>query len=144
MFLKNYQIKVVNTFKQFYQSARETKTSFDTARKVLPENMRHTLNLVEPVFKSVGKPYKDKCNNGLGEYYPRIVLKVPTGGGKTLLAVEAIREYQNLFRPKTNGACGLDCSNGNNLHADGTKTTGQKQSPSPASRPVQRRENRYP
>ena len=65
MFLKNYQIKVVNTLKQFYQTARETKTSFDLARKALPENMRHTLNWVEPVFNAVGKPYKDKCNTGL-------------------------------------------------------------------------------
>jgi type III restriction enzyme len=103
MFLKNYQIKVVNTLKQFYQTSRETKTSFDTARKSLPENMRHTLNWVEPVFKNAGKLYKDKCNNGLGEYYPRIILKVPTGGGKTLLAVEAIREYQNLFAQKRTG-----------------------------------------
>ena len=103
MFLKNYQIKVVNTLKQFYQSARETKTGFDAARNALPENMRHTLNWVEPVFKTVGKQYKDKCNNGLNEYYPRVVLKVPTGGGKTLLAVEAIREYQNLFARKRTG-----------------------------------------
>ena len=103
MFLKNYQIKVVNTLKHFYQTARETKTSFEAARKTLPENMRQTLNWVEPVFKDAGKPYKDKCNNGLGEYYPRIVLKVPTGGGKTLLAVEAIREYQNLFAQKRTG-----------------------------------------
>jgi hypothetical protein len=26
MFLKNYQIKVVNTLKHFFQTARETKT----------------------------------------------------------------------------------------------------------------------
>jgi type III restriction enzyme len=103
MFLKDYQKKVVNTLMQFCQTARETKTSFETARKALPENMRHTLNWVEPVFKTVGKQYKDKCNNGLNEYYPRIVLKVPTGGGKTLLAVEAIREYQNLFAQKRTG-----------------------------------------
>ena len=103
MFLKNYQIKVVNTLKQFYQTARETKTSFEPARKALPENLRHTLNWVEPAFKAAGKKYKDKCANGLGEYYPRIIMKVPTGGGKTLLAVEAIREYQNLFAQKRTG-----------------------------------------
>lgn len=103
MFLKNYQVKVVNTLKQFYQTARDTRNSFETARKALPENMRNTLNWVEPVFKAVGKQYKDKCNTGLGEYYPRIVLKIPTGGGKTLLAVEAIREYQNLFAQKRTG-----------------------------------------
>jgi type III restriction enzyme len=103
MFLKNYQEKVVNSLKQFYQTARETKTGFEPARKALPENMRNSLNWVEPVFKSLGKEYKDKCSNGLGAYYPRIIMKVPTGGGKTLLAVEAIREYQNLFAQKRTG-----------------------------------------
>lgn len=103
MFLKNYQIKAVKAFKQFFKTARETKDSFDTAKKALPKNMRHTLNWVETAFQNTGKPYTDKCSNGLKEFYPRAVLKVPTGGGKTLLAVEAIREYQNLFAQKRTG-----------------------------------------
>lgn len=103
MFLKRYQIKVVSALKQFYQTARETKTGFSAARQVLPEDLRHTLNWVDPVFSKIQKEYKDKCVNGLKEWYPRIVLKVPTGGGKTLLAVEAIREYQNLFARKRTG-----------------------------------------
>lgn len=103
MFLKNYQIKVVSALKQFYQAARETKTGFNAARQALPLDMRHTLNWVDATFGKVQKAYKDKCSNGLKEWYPRIVLKVPTGGGKTLLAVEAIREYQNLFAQKRTG-----------------------------------------
>jgi type III restriction enzyme len=103
MFLKNYQIKVVTALKQFYQAARETKNGFTAARQAMPENLRHTLNWVEPVFAKIQKEYKDKCANGLKEWYPRIVLKVPTGGGKTLLAVEAIREYQNLFAQRRAG-----------------------------------------
>ena len=103
MFLKNYQVKVVTALKQFYQAARETKTSFSATQKTLPEDLRHTLNWVDPVFAKIQKEYKDKCSNGLKEWYPRIVLKVPTGGGKTLLAVEAIREYHNLFAQKRTG-----------------------------------------
>jgi type III restriction enzyme len=103
MYLKNYQIKVVNAFKQFLQTARDTRTSFDIAKEALPENMRHTLNWVQTTFQTGGLEYKDRCTNGLGDYYPRIVIKVPTGGGKTLLAVEAIREYQNLFAQKRTG-----------------------------------------
>ena len=30
-------------------------------------------------------------------------MKIPTGGGKTLLAVEAIREQQNYFVRRKNG-----------------------------------------
>ena len=65
--------------------------------------MRHTLNWVQTTFQTAAKEYKDRCTNGLGEYYPRVIMKVPTGGGKTLLAVEAIREYQNLFARKRTG-----------------------------------------
>ena len=103
MFLKKYQVKVVSELKAFYGKSRETKDSFDTARKTLPAEMRHTLNWVDTTFQAATKEYKDRCTNGLGEYYPRVIMKVPTGGGKTLLAVEAIREYQNLFARKRTG-----------------------------------------
>ncbi len=103
MFLKNYQNKVVTELKLFYSNARQTKDAFDIAKKNLPENMRNTLNWVQATFQSTKKEYKDQSINGLGEYYPRIVMKVPTGGGKTLLAVESIREYQNIFARKRTG-----------------------------------------
>lgn len=103
MFLKNYQIKVVSDLKAFYQKSRETKDTFLTASKNLPPEMQHTLNWVQTSFENVGKKYNDRSINGLKEFYPRIVMKVPTGGGKTLLAVEAIREYQNIFARKRTG-----------------------------------------
>lgn len=103
MFLKNYQIKVVGELKRFFQTSRETRDAIETARKALPENLRHTLNWVQSAFDNLHKPYNDKSVNGFGSYYPRICIKVPTGGGKTLLAVEAIREYKNLFARKRTG-----------------------------------------
>lgn len=103
MYLKKYQIKVVDALKQFLQTARETKTSFDLAKQNLPETMRHTLNWVQTCFQNTNLEYRDRCTNGLGHYYPRVNIKVPTGGGKTLLAVEAIREYQNIFAQKRTG-----------------------------------------
>lgn len=103
MYLKSFQIKVVSALNQFLQTARDTKTSFDIAKQALPENMRHTLNWVQTTFQILNLAYKDRCTNGLGFNYPRIIIKVPTGGGKTLLAIEAIREYQNLFAQKRTG-----------------------------------------
>ena len=103
MYLKKYQIKVVDSLKRFFQTSKETKISFDLAKQALPENMRHTLNWVQTGFQSLSLDYKDRCSNGIRAYYPRLVIKVPTGGGKTLLAVEAIREYQNLFAQKRTG-----------------------------------------
>lgn len=103
MFLKKYQIKVVGELKRFFQTARETKDAIETAKKALPESMRHTLNWVQSAFDNLHKPYNDKSINGFGNYYPRFCIKIPTGGGKTLLAVEAIREYKNLFAQKRTG-----------------------------------------
>jgi hypothetical protein len=97
------KIKDIYALKQFLQTARDTKTSFDIAKQALAENMRHTLNWVQTTFQISGLDYKDRCSNGLGSSYPRMIIKVPTGGGKTLLAVEAIREYQNLFAQKRTG-----------------------------------------
>lgn len=103
MFLKNYQIKVVSELKRFFQTARETKDAIETAKRALPENLRHTLNWVQSTFDNLHKPYNDRSINGSGNFYPRFCIKVPTGGGKTLLAVEAIREYKNLFDQRRTG-----------------------------------------
>jgi type III restriction enzyme len=103
MFLKNYQIKVIGELKRFFQTARETKGAIEVAKKALPENMRHTMNWVQGTFDNLHKQYNDRSVNGFGNYYPRVCIKVPTGGGKTLLAVEAIREYKNLFAQKRTG-----------------------------------------
>jgi len=99
MYLKKYQIKVVNALKQFLQTAREAKTSLG----IVQQNSRFIPDWVEPVCRDLQLKYSDRCNNGLRQYYPRMVVKVPTGGGKTLLAVESIREYQNLFAQKRTG-----------------------------------------
>jgi len=99
MFLKNYQIKVVGELKRFFQTARE---ELDFYNSLTPERQRRQ-NWVNATFEAINKKYNDRSINGFGNYYPRVCIKVPTGGGKTLLAVEAIREYKNLFDQKRTG-----------------------------------------
>lgn len=106
MFLKPYQQKVVKTLQDFFRMAWEKRDEIEKARAAMPENLRHMLDdtdWVAPVFTVLGRPYKDACRNGIKRHYPRAVLKIPTGGGKTLLAVEAIREYQNLYARRHTG-----------------------------------------
>lgn len=103
MYLKDYQIRVVSELQNFFQTAKTQRTVFETAAAGLPEMMRNSLNYVQASFDTLSLRYSDISKNGLGKFYPRIVMKVPTGGGKTLLAVEAIREYQNNFAEKKNG-----------------------------------------
>ncbi len=103
MYLKNYQIKVVKALKAFYSRAHTTRTEVAKAAIALPQHLRHSLNWVSETFKQLEYSFYDLPMTGLGSFYPRIVIKVPTGGGKTLLAVEAIREYQNLFVQRKTG-----------------------------------------
>ncbi len=106
MYLKIYQQKVVKELKSFFETAASEKSNLDTALNSLPHNLKHTLanvNWVENTFNNLGKSFKDSSKNGLNKFYPRFCIKIPTGGGKTLIAVEAIREYQNLFAHRKTG-----------------------------------------
>lgn len=94
MILKDYQEKVVKELKNFFKEAKEKKTALENVDKNL---------YVDSLYRSLNLDFSDRPQNGLGEPYPRICLKVPTGGGKTLIAIEAIREYQNLFDQKRTG-----------------------------------------
>ncbi len=103
MYLKKYQLRVVKEIKEFLTVAKETKTSFAAALESLPEEMQDALNYVQKTHEKLKLPYSDNCKNGLNQFYPRVNLKVPTGGGKTILAVEAIKEYQTVFAQKKTG-----------------------------------------
>ncbi|MCR4314301.1 MAG: DEAD/DEAH box helicase family protein, partial [Candidatus Uhrbacteria bacterium] len=63
-----------------------------------------------PDFVSIGfstnekyRQFPDRPITGKRKMYPRVCIKMPTGGGKTLVAVETIRAYQNLLANKKNG-----------------------------------------
>lgn len=103
MYLKKYQQRVVKEIKEFLTVAKQTKTSFDAVIATLDEDMRDSLNYVQKTHEKLKLPYTDNCKNGLNRFYPRVNLKVPTGGGKTILAVEAIKEYQTVFAQKKTG-----------------------------------------
>ena len=94
MYLKQYQQRVVNELNRFFQVARKNKENIQSDPST---------NYVQSTLKELGLAYKDAPINGLQNYYPRMAIKVPTGGGKTLLAIEAIREYQHQFLQKRNG-----------------------------------------
>ncbi len=100
MILKNYQIEVVEAFKNFYIEAEKQKSAIEK----LEDSLRNSITYVDATYNNLGfSHFADRPKNGLGKYYPRFCLKIPTGGGKTLLAIEAIREYQNLFAKKRTG-----------------------------------------
>jgi type III restriction enzyme len=50
----------------------------------------------------IGRAYASR-NNGLGQPLPTFCLKIPTGGGKTLLAVKTIDLVQTIYRKSRTG-----------------------------------------
>ncbi len=107
MYLKKYQQRVVKEIKEFLTVAKETKNSFASIINSIPEEQRNvvasSMNYVQTTHEKLKLSYTDNCKNGLNQFYPRVNLKVPTGGGKTILAVEAIKEYQTVFAQKKTG-----------------------------------------
>ena len=105
MYLKRYQERVVGELSHFFETCAEKKAEMAKILATVPEEMRSKIpaNWVENAFEALELGYYDKPKNGLSNYYPRSVVKVPTGGGKTLLAIEAIKEYQKRFAKKQHG-----------------------------------------
>lgn len=98
MILKKYQKKVVDQLQRFLEVAYNQKRSIEQLTESIDPEMVRNFNWVEGALKKVGVTNAtDFPENGLQERYPRVCVKVPTGGGKTLLAVEAIREHQQRF-----------------------------------------------
>jgi type III restriction enzyme len=103
MYLKNYQVKVIQALNVFFKTADKQRAAMQPILMQFP-NLEGQLDFVKATFDELKLSYNDnKARTGLGQSYPRVVIKVPTGGGKTLLAVEAIREYQNLFAKRKQG-----------------------------------------
>lgn len=99
MILKDYQIKVVEALKAFYKEAEKQKSAVEK----IDEKLRSNFSYVDATYNALQFSFVDRPKNGLGDTYPRFCIKVPTGGGKTLIAIEAIREYQNLFAKRKRG-----------------------------------------
>lgn len=95
MIFKPYQTKVARKLKEYIEKASELK---DVLKDVDPDAW------VQLSFTKIGlSTVPDTPRNGLNKLYPRLCIKVPTGGGKTLLAVETIRQYQELFVKRKTG-----------------------------------------
>lgn len=99
MILKDYQIKVIEKLKDFYREADKQRSILEG----IDENIRGNFSYVDNTYSALNLDFADRPKNGLGRIYPRFCIKVPTGGGKTLIAIEAIREYQNIFVKKKRG-----------------------------------------
>jgi len=103
MKLKHYQEKVLQTLKEYLSALADAKSEFDELTAFKPHLAKH-VNFPKEAWENItGKSNYHTKNNSIGEQLPDIYLKVPTGGGKTLLACHSIDLIQKQYLQKQTG-----------------------------------------
>lgn len=103
MKLKHYQEKVLTTLKEYLSELNIARKEFDEMTELKPHLAKHINFPREAWEKATGKINYRAKENGLGEPLPDVYLKVPTGGGKTLLACHAIDLIQKSYLKRQTG-----------------------------------------
>src|SRR3989337_3812212 len=100
MELKGYQTKTLEQVKRYLNALAEFRAKNEKFVKIDREaSIDFPLKAWEKV---VGTAYHPK-KNGLGEHLPNFYLKIPTGGGKTILACHAIDLINRTYLKKQTG-----------------------------------------
>ena len=101
MVLKEYQKRTLATVREFLEGLEEWRGKAAAALEVDPEL---DFDWVRKAWeKSVpGRIYHAR-KNGLGEPLPSFCLKIPTGGGKTLLATKVVDLVNTHYRKRQTG-----------------------------------------
>ncbi|MBI2259253.1 MAG: DEAD/DEAH box helicase family protein [Flavobacteriia bacterium] len=103
MRLKHYQEKVLKELKDFLSALAEFKVKYEKTLE-FDADMAKDYNFPKRAWeKSTGRLVYSSKTNGLDEPLPDIYFKVPTGGGKTLVACHAIDNIQKTYLNKQTG-----------------------------------------
>lgn len=102
MELKDYQKKVTSKLKEFLLALADSKKEYDELVELKPKLAQHFNFPREAWEKAVGNIYHSSIN-GIDEPLPELYLKVPTGGGKTILACHSIDHINKTYLKKQTG-----------------------------------------
>ena len=102
MELREYQKKVTTKLSNYLTELVKERESYDKIVETAPD-IASDLHYPERAWRNIGLDGYKRINNGLGEPTPNVYLKVPTGGGKTLLATHAIDLINKVYLNKQNG-----------------------------------------
>ncbi len=97
--LKDYQLCVVQELEQFFGDLDSAHQAFQSTPTL--QAMGSYLSIA--FAKREYAQFPDRPNTGSGKLYPRVCIKMPTGGGKTIIAIETIRAYQTIFAKRKTG-----------------------------------------
>lgn len=103
MQLKDYQRRVLDELGAYLDALARERQMREETLNILPEDRRASIakvmDFAAEAWKRIGFGrgiYRSYCN-GLGEPMPDVYLKVPTGGGKTLLACHAVDAIRRKY-----------------------------------------------
>ena len=101
MILKEYQKRAVATVGDFVEGLARWRREDEAARKQNPD---WGFDWVERAWRDtgLGRPYRAR-RTGVGDPLPAFCLKIPTGGGKTLLATRVIDLVNGRFLHRRRG-----------------------------------------
>jgi type III restriction enzyme len=100
MQLKSYQKQTLDALKIYLSALDEMREKDRKARGIDPEL---GIDWARKGWEKVSERNYHDRRNGLGEPLPSFCLKIPTGGGKTLLATKAVDLINTHFRKSNRG-----------------------------------------
>ena len=101
MELKDYQITALQQVRQYLEVLDTWRDKYKQVADIVGKNAAPDFPL--KTWETVKSPFYHSHKNGLGDYLPNFCLKIPTGGGKTLLAVKTIDLIQSIYLSRKNG-----------------------------------------
>lgn len=102
MELREFQKKVVRRLTDYVGALDKQRAKHRKLLEVDPE-LAADFDFPRFTWKDIGLTGYHSATSGVGEAVPNVCLKVPTGGGKTLLACHAIDLVDRVFRQSQTG-----------------------------------------
>ncbi|OGS17167.1 MAG: restriction endonuclease subunit R [Elusimicrobia bacterium RIFOXYA2_FULL_50_26] len=100
MELKDYQKKTIGQIRTYLEALSSFK---EKNERLVKEDPELSIDFPQKAWEKVKGTVHVSRKNGLGEHLPNFYLKIPTGGGKTLLACHSIDLINRSYIKKQTG-----------------------------------------